>query len=136
MGTCYFLITLRAVFSAHNHRLVNTFLFHIYKWMYTFQHFYYFREWGVGKVKEFISLSEASQVALEVKNLPANAGDISKMDLIPGSRRPSGGGHGYTLQYSLEKEIATYSSILAWRIPWTEDPDGPWSMGLQKLDVT
>ena len=42
-----------------------------------------------------------------VKNLPADAGD---MDLIPESGRP------------LEKEMATHSSILAWRIPWTEEP--------------
>ena len=40
-----------------------------------------------------------------VKNPPANAGD---MGLIPGR------------EDSLEKEIATHSGILAWRIPWTE----------------
>ena len=33
----------------------------------------------------------------------------------------------------LEKEIATHSSILAWRIPWTEDLGGLQSMGLQKV---
>ena len=32
---------------------------------------------------------------------------------------------------SLEKEMATHSSILAWRIPWTEKPGRPWSMGSQ-----
>ena len=32
----------------------------------------------------------------------------------------------------LEKGMATHSSILAWRIPWTEEPDGLHSMGLQK----
>ena len=32
----------------------------------------------------------------------------------------------------LEKEMATQSSILAWEIPWTEKPEGLWSMGLQK----
>ena len=32
----------------------------------------------------------------------------------------------------LEKEIATYSSILAWRIPWTEEPGRPQSMGSQR----
>ena len=32
---------------------------------------------------------------------------------------------------SLEKEIATHSSILAWEIPWTEEPGGLQSMGLQ-----
>ena len=39
-----------------------------------------------------------------VKNPPANAGNVS---LIPGSEDP------------LEKETATYSSVLAWEIPWT-----------------
>ena len=29
----------------------------------------------------------------------------------------------------LEEEMATYSTILAWRIPWTEEPVGLWSMG-------
>ena len=33
----------------------------------------------------------------------------------------------------LEEGIATYSSILAWRIPWTEEPGGLWSIGLQKV---
>ena len=33
----------------------------------------------------------------------------------------------------LEKEMATHSSILAWRIPWTEEPGGPQSMGLQRV---
>ena len=32
---------------------------------------------------------------------------------------------------SLEKEMATHSSILAWEIPWTEEPDGLQSMGQQ-----
>ena len=33
----------------------------------------------------------------------------------------------------LEKETATHSSILAWRIPWTEEPDGLLSMGSQRV---
>ena len=40
-----------------------------------------------------------------IKNLPASAGDAVDMALTPGSERP------------LEKEMATHSSILAWRIP-------------------
>ena len=32
----------------------------------------------------------------------------------------------------LEKEMATHSSLLAWRIPWTEEPGGLQSMGLQR----
>ena len=35
----------------------------------------------------------------------------------------------------LEKGMATHSSILAWRIPWTEEPGGLQSMGLE-LDTT
>ena len=33
----------------------------------------------------------------------------------------------------LEKEMATHSSILAWRIPWTEEPGGPRSTGSQRV---
>ena len=33
----------------------------------------------------------------------------------------------------LEKEVATPSSILAWRIPWTEDPVSLWSIGSQRV---
>ena len=34
----------------------------------------------------------------------------------------------------LEKEMANHSSILAWRIPWTEEPGGPQSTGLQRVE--
>ena len=37
---------------------------------------------------------------------------------------------------SLEEGMATYSSILAWRIPWTEEPGGLPFMGSQRVDVT
>ena len=36
----------------------------------------------------------------------------------------------------LEKEMATHSSTLAWKIPWTEGRGGVQSMGLQELDMT
>ena len=51
-------------------------------------------------------------MALVVKNTPANAGDIRDSGLIPGLEEP------------LEEGMATHSSILAWRIPWTEEPGG------------
>ena len=35
----------------------------------------------------------------------------------------------------LEKEMATYSSILAWRIPWTEEPGRLWSIGSKEWDT-
>ena len=37
---------------------------------------------------------------------------------------------------TLEKEMAIHSSILAWKIPWTEESVGLQSMGLQELDTT
>ena len=36
----------------------------------------------------------------------------------------------------LEKGTATHSSILAWRIPWTEEPGGLQSLGLQRVHTT
>ena len=36
----------------------------------------------------------------------------------------------------LEKEMATHSSILAWKIPWTDEPGGLQSMQLQESDMT
>ena len=59
----------------------------------------------------------ASQVALLVKNPPANAGDTGDAGSIPRSGR------------SPEEEMATHSSILAWRIPWIEEPSGLQSIG-------
>ena len=37
---------------------------------------------------------------------------------------------------ALEKEMATHSSILAWKTPWTEEPGGLQSMGYIELDMT
>ena len=48
----------------------------------------------------------ASQVVLDVKNLPANAGDTRDMGSVPGLGRSPGGGHGNPLQYyCLEKPV-------------------------------
>ena len=61
------------------------------------------------------------KVALVVKELPANAGNIRDADSIPGSGISPGGG------------MVTHSSILAWKIPWTEEPGGSQSMGPQRV---
>jgi len=50
--------------------------------------------WGCGNLN-----NRASPVALVVKNLPANAGDIRDTGLIPGLGRSQGGGHGNPFQY-------------------------------------
>ena len=56
-----------------------------------------------------------------VKNLPASAGDVGS---IPGTGN------------LLEKEMATHSSILAWEIPWAEEPGGLQPMGSEESDRT
>ena len=56
-----------------------------------------------------------------VKNLPADAADMKDAVQSLGWEDP------------LEEGMATYSSILAWRIPWTENPSGLQSMGLQRV---
>ena len=62
-----------------------------------------------------------SRVARVVKNLPANAGEARDVGLI--SLDP---------EDPLEEETGTHSSILAWRIPWTQEPGGLQSMGSHK----
>ena len=64
----------------------------------------------------FIGVTWASLVAQLVKNPPAKQ-DTQLQSL--GGKDP------------LEKEMATHSSILAWKISWTEEPGGLQSMGLQ-----
>ena len=65
--------------------------------------------------------SLASQVVLVVKFLPANAGDTRDKVRSLGWEDP------------LEEEMATHSNILAWEIPWTEDPGELQSMELQRV---
>ena len=92
------------------------------------------------------------------KTSACNSGDPGS---IPGLERSPGEGISYPLQFSwaslvaqfiknlpavwetwvqslggkdlLEKEMATHSSILAWRISWTEEPSGLQSIGLQRV---
>ena len=63
-------------------------------------------------------ISRASLVAQMVKNLPAV---LETWVQFLGQEDP------------LEKGMATHSSILAWRIPWTEEPGRLQSMGLQRV---
>ena len=59
-----------------------------------------------------------------VQNPPSNAGNTGDVVRSLGQEDP------------LEEEIATHSSILAWRIPWTEEPGGLQSMDHKELDTT
>ena len=54
---------------------------------------------------------------MSVKNPPANEGEAGSLGQTD----------------ALEKEMATYSSIVAWKIPWTEEPGGLQSIGSKKI---
>ena len=60
-------------------------------------------------------------MVLEVNYSPANAGDIRGASSIP------------RLGKHLEEDMATDSGILAWRIPWTQEPGRLQSTGSQKV---
>ena len=74
--------------------------------------------WGSEFYKQVVKAFQVFPDGSVVKNPPANAGDT---DSIPGLRR------------SLEKEMATHSSITAWRIPWIEEPGRLQSMVWQSV---
>ena len=61
-------------------------------------------------------------MALVVKDPPANEGDIREVGLIR-----------HNQEDPLEEGMATHSSIFSWRIPWTEEPGGLESMGLERV---
>ena len=60
-------------------------------------------------------------MALSVKNTPASTGDLEKLVQFLGG------------EDALEEEMATHSSILAWRSPWTEEPGGLQSIQSQRV---
>ena len=60
-------------------------------------------------------------MVLEVEYLPAKAGDTRDTSAIS------------ELEDTWEEEVATHYSILAWRIPWTEEPGGLQSRGLERV---
>ena len=57
-----------------------------------------------------------------VKSLPASAGYVRDAGSVPDREDP------------LEEGMATHSSILAWRIPWTEEPGRLQAMGWQRVE--
>ena len=61
-------------------------------------------------------------MALLIKNPPASAGDVRDSSLIPGSGKSPAG-----------SEMAVHSGILAWEIPWTEEPGRLQSIRSQRV---
>ena len=76
------------------------------------------REGVLDDVRAPLVPSNRTKEALEVKNPPSNARVAGS---IPGSGRSPGG------------VMATHACLLAWRIPWTDEPGGLQSMGLQRV---
>ena len=70
-----------------------------------------------------LSINWASQVALVVKNPPANVGDVRDNPWVQSLGQED----------FLEEDMTTHSSMLAWEIPWTEEPGRLWSTGLQRV---
>ena len=105
--------TLKSLLQHHN--LKAPILWHSAFFMIQLSHLYM----TTGKTIA-LSVWGASQVSQMVKNLPA----------MRETRVQSLGGED-----PLEKEMATHSSIFAWRILWTEEPDRLQSMGLQRVDT-
>ena len=77
----------------------------------------------------------ASQVALAVKNLPSNAGNVRDMGLIPGLGRTSAEGHGNLLQYSCLENPGDRG---AWRaiIPGVTESDTTEATLQARMDVS
>ena len=81
----------------------------------------------MGEIHKYINISQAkkcyraSLIAQSVKNLPAM--QETQVQFLG-------------REDSLEKEMAIHSSILAWKLPWTEEPGRLQSMGSQELDTT
>ena len=104
-------------------------IFFLLTWLYQIQSFFFFNWniiylqccvsfWCTAKWLSYVYICVylSSLVAQTVKNLPA-----VQETQVPGSER------------SLEKEMATHSSIFAWRIPWTEEPGGLQFIGSQRV---
>ena len=70
------------------------------------------------RFEDLFRLHQASLVAQRLKRLPARR--ETRVQSLNG-------------EDPLEKEMATHSSILAWKIPWTEEPAGLQSMGSQRV---
>ena len=116
---CNLCVHCSIIYNSHENNLsvingwMNKYTLHIHMYTCTYIHIHYMY------MCVCVYIYMHYMVALVVKNLPANAGDIRDVGSILGLEDP------------LEEGMATHSSILAWRIPWTEEPGGQQSIGLQ-----
>ena len=122
------------------------------------------KRWGTSINIVFLFLLEYSWFIPSSSAGKDSACFAGRFYLIPGSGRSPGEGTGYPIQYSwaslvaqtvknapalwetwiwslgqedpLEEGMATHSSILAWRIPWTEMPGSPWARKELDMDTT
>ena len=73
---------------------------------------------AIKNITDLLTTTKSSLVAQTVKNLPT----MQETSVWPLSREDP-----------LETEMSTHSNILVWRIPWTEEPGGLHSIGLQRV---
>ena len=79
----------------------------------------------VSMISRYLHLTGASQVALVVKNPPANLGDITEASSFPGLGRSAGGTHGNPFQYFCLENPMDRGALAGY---------GPW--GLKESDMT
>ena len=83
------------------------------------------KEYGMGchyLLQEIFLTQDRTHVSCGKKNPPANARDMREVGFDP-----------WVGKIPLEEDIATHCSILAWKIPWTEDPGRLQSIGSQRV---
>ena len=69
-----------------------------------------------------MAFKAAAHGVLVVKNSPANAGDVKRHGFNP-----------WVGKIPLEEDMATHSSVLAWRIPWKEESGGLGPIAVQRV---
>ena len=93
------------------------------------------RNWILGKQIYQLIINENDKLTLGISKFPQvlflNIMWASRM--VPMQETPEVGVPSLGLEGPLEEEVATHSSILAWRIPWTEEPGGLQFVGSQTV---
>ena len=94
-----------------------------------------FKEKSVlGRIRQQRTAYVIPKMKLLLKSIVRNGSAVKNLPAIQDLQETQVGSLGQ--EDPLEKGMATHSSILAWRIPWTEEPGGLQSMGRKESDMT
>ena len=86
----------------------------------------FFQLWLLGTLFQVVQESMLDQLLRNWASLVAHS--VKSLPLLQETQI-----HCLSRENPLEKGMATHSSVLAWRIPWTEEPGGLQSIGLQRV---